>query len=94
MAEITPLPNGVLLHRWTNPTGDEWACAASDHGPMCRLCQPVDGTLAACLENVMDGLFEIVGVAPDGDFQFRVTDEGNRRVRNMINDIAGGTDAD
>lgn len=86
MVEPIELPNGFKLFRWTNQDGEEWACAASDHGPLCRLCQPVTGVLAACLENVMDGLFEIVGVAPDGDFQFRVTDEGRRRVEHMVGD--------
>lgn len=90
--ETRKLANGITLHRWTNPTGDEWACVASDHGPMCRLCQPVDGALAACLENVMDGWFEIVGCDPSGDFQFKVTENGNRRVRQMIGEI-GDSDA-
>lgn len=86
MAEITPLPNGFVLHRWTNPTGDEWACIASDHGPMCRLCQPVTGTLAAILENVMDARMEIAAMNPDGEFQFRLTPEGKRYVEQMTGD--------
>jgi len=86
VAETTKLPNGVTLHRWTNPTGDEWACIASDHGPFCRLCQPVTGTLAALLENVMDARIEIVGAKPDGEFLFRVTEAGERYVEQMIGD--------
>lgn len=82
----TKLPNGITLHRWTNPTGDEWACIASDHGPMCRLCQPVSGTLAALLENVMDVRMEIVGMKSDGEFQFRLTPEGKRYVEHMVGD--------
>lgn len=94
MAETRALPNGITLHRWTNPTGDEWACVASDHGPFCRLCQPVDGTLAACLENVMDGLFEIVSYGPDGQFRFSVTPEGKRRVEHMTGGAGGVTDGE
>lgn len=86
MRETVNLPNGKVLHRWTDADGEDWACAAYDHGPLCRLCQRVSGTLFYCLENVMDGLFEIVGTAPDGDFQFRVTDEGKRRVEHLTGD--------
>jgi len=84
--ETRKLANGITLHRWTNPTGDEWACIANDHGPMCRLCQPVGGTLAALLENVMDVRMEIVGMEPDGEFRFRLTPEGERYVEQMIGD--------
>lgn len=95
MTETIPLPHGITLYRWTNPTGDEWACIASDHGPFCRLCQPVDGTLAACLENVMDGRFEIVSMdSQTGEFQFRVTPEGERQVERMIGDSNQDTSRD
>jgi hypothetical protein len=31
------LPDGRPLHVWLSGTG-MWACAAYDHGPMCRRC--------------------------------------------------------
>lgn len=83
---VENLPNGITLHRWTNRTGDEWACIASDHGPFCRLCQPVTGTLAALLENVMDARMEIVAMEPDGEFRFRLTAAGERYVEQMTKD--------
>lgn len=72
------------LVRWTNRDGQEWACVAYDHGPMCRRCQIVDDTLAACLENVEMGNMEIVGADEDGQFKLRVTEQGEERVRELI----------
>lgn len=76
-------PDGVRLHRWTTRNGVPWACAAYDHGPFCRLCQTVDDALAACLENVDDGLFT-VSADSTGQLQFKVTEAGMRRVKHMI----------
>jgi hypothetical protein len=85
MSESLTLPNGTVLHRWAHASGEEWACIATDHGPFCRLCQPVTGTLAALLENVMDARMEIVGMRPDGEFLFSLTAEGIRQVEHMLN---------
>lgn len=79
-----PLPNGIVLLRWASIDGQEWACIAYDHGPFCRRCQAVDATAIACLENVVDGLFEIVGQDDGGDFILRLTDKGNRRAERLI----------
>jgi hypothetical protein len=81
---VTELPNGKTLHRWTNPTGDEWACVAYDHGPMCRRCQPVTPTFAALLSLVMDGDMEITDCDSAGEFQWRLTVEGDRRAAHLI----------
>jgi hypothetical protein len=89
MSEKFTLPNGKTLHRWT--TGDqEWACTEYDHGTFCRRCVPVTPTMALCLENVVDGLFEIVEQVPGEDFRMRLTDEGNRRVDHLAGDSSGG----
>jgi hypothetical protein len=74
----------VTLHRWRNRDGQEWACAAYDHGPLCRRCQPVDDVMAALLDNVEMGRMEIVGTDGAGDFRFRVTDLGLQHVKGMI----------
>ena len=84
MSEQFSLPNGKTLHRWTNPTGDEWACMEYDHGAFCRRCVPVNPTMALCLENVVDGLFEIVEQIPGEEFVMRLTPEGNRRAEHLI----------
>jgi hypothetical protein len=68
------------LHRWTR-NGQEWACGAYDHGPFCRLCTPVDATLALILKNVDAGRMEFVGTDTDGEMRFRVTPGGQRRDR-------------
>jgi hypothetical protein len=71
--------------RWTNPTGDEWVCAATDHGPFCRLCQRVDinPRLALLLDNVRRGSLMVVGCDSTGDLLFSMTERGNRLVKNM-----------
>lgn len=72
------------LHRWTDRSGQHWACGAYDHGPMCRLCTPVDETLALLLENLDAGRIEFVGTDPDGELQFRVTPGGQRRIDELL----------
>ena len=75
-------PNGVVLQVWESK-GKKWVCAASDHGPLCRLCQPVDEITEACLSSVMDGMM-ICMSDPDGGLLFRVTEAGKRRVGHML----------
>lgn len=72
------------LHRWTDKYGQAWACGAYDHGPMCRLCQPVDGPLAAILANLDLGRIEFVATEPDGELRFRLTPGGQRRVDELL----------
>lgn len=74
------------LHRWTDRDGQDWACAAYDHSPFCRLCQRVDEddeVLRACLDNVDDGTFEVAADA-NGGFLLRVTKKGEKRVEEML----------
>ena len=28
------------LHAWADSSGQDWVCAAYDHGPLCRRCTP------------------------------------------------------
>lgn len=77
------MSESVTVHRWTQD-GQEWICAAYDHGPFCRLCQRVDWVLAACLENVDLGFMKIVGTDPDGQLRLRMTDAGSAKVRTLI----------
>lgn len=73
------------LYRWEQH-GQEWACCAYDHGPMCRRCQPVeDGTTAECLNNVEQGYMEMFDADREG-WQFRVTAQGERRLRELLQD--------
>lgn len=81
------------LRRWTNSRGEQWACGAYDHGPMCRLCQPVDGTLAAILENLDAGRMEFVATEPDGELRFRLTPGGQRRADELLQQIDGEVSA-
>ncbi len=76
------LDGGKRLHFWSRD-GNYWTCMAYDHGPMCRLCQPVDGTMNALLQNVVDGLM-IVKQGPGGEFLFKVTPQGEAQVKRMI----------
>lgn len=69
--------------------GKLWACSVYDHGPMCRLCQEVDGVLNACLVNVIDGRMTCRQDG-DGEFQFKVTRAGEDAVRAMLD--GGGSD--
>lgn len=79
------------LHRWIQDD-QEWACAAYDHGPFCRLCQRVDGTLRHLLENVDAGFMEVVGARSDGDVEFRLTPAGEERARSLIKGMGGDPD--
>ena len=66
------------IHAWSSGA-QRWACVAYDHGPMCRLCQPVEETLGNqwffdCLKACGDG--ELVARADtDGKFIFTVRAE-------------------
>lgn len=81
----------TTLHRWTE-FGKEWACACYDHGAFCRLCQPVEGTLALLLGHVDNGLMEVVGAASDGDIRFRLTPAGEAAARDAITRMGGDPD--
>lgn len=92
---VTPgsyrLNNERTLHVWLGGTEDEpllWACSVYDHGPMCRLCQEVDGMLNACLVNVLDGRMECDQDA-NGNFHFKVTPAGADALKAMIKRAAG-----
>lgn len=83
----------TALHRWTQRDGDEWACAVYDHGPHCRLCQPVVETLAAIFENVDAGNMEFDHVdGATGELSFRMTDQGQERAREAIRRMGGDPD--
>lgn len=76
------------LHRWTDRDGTEWACAAYDHGPMCRLCQivhPDDEVLRSCLANVDAGCF-LVRADADGCFEFTTTEQGDNYAIDLMTD--------
>jgi hypothetical protein len=80
--EIIHQQDGPDVHVWTS--GDDlWACAAADHGPLCRLCQRVDEVLDGLLENVREGNM-IVRVGGDGQMKFSLTEQGNARSEEMI----------
>lgn len=88
MDETYELPNGKTLHRWTtDSTGERWACMSYGHGPMCRRCQPVDGTLDALLQNAIDGYMEARQNPDTAEFEFKMTDEGNRQAAKLISEI-------
>lgn len=97
---ITPddydLGDGKTLHVWITGDGTEnaemWACCAPDHGPFCRLCQPVDGTTNALLIAVIDGNLEIQQDA-DGGFLLKITKAGEHMVRNLMIDLDPGEEA-
>lgn len=80
---VIELPDGQRLHRWANPDGQEWACMAYDHGPMCRLCRPVDETLAALLEHVEEGR-ALPRQRPDGEFEFKLTQKGVAAAEDLL----------
>jgi hypothetical protein len=72
------------IHMWEQSgTGERWACCAYDHGPMCRLCQPVDEMLGALLESCADGDM-LARAEPDGQFTFKSTAKGNAKAENLI----------
>lgn len=73
------------LHRWTQSDG-EWACAAYDHGPFCRMCQPVapdDSVLRGCLDTVDSGAMEVRTLAT-GELEFKMTEAGTARARETV----------
>ena len=74
------------LHRWTGSDGQEWACGVYDHGPFCRLCQPVEGALALILANVDEGLMEFANATSSGELRFRLTEEGEQRADALVRD--------
>jgi 5,10-methenyltetrahydromethanopterin hydrogenase len=80
------LSGGKILHRWTDQQGQSWACMQYDHGPMCRLCQPVVEVLEACLQNLVDGMME--ARQTEQGFEFKMTDEGNRQAAKLIRELA------
>jgi hypothetical protein len=64
---------GHTLYRWSSH-GEEWACAAYDHGPFCRLCQAVaDPQTRALLDAVERGRLA-VHAASNGALVFEVRD--------------------
>lgn len=72
------------IHVWEEPVeGQVWACCAYDHGPFCRLCQRVDETLMALLQNVQQGMMD-AKAGPDGEFQFKMTVKGTAKVEDTI----------
>jgi hypothetical protein len=75
-------PDLPPIHVWTNKAGETWACAAADHGPMCRLCRRVGDTLGALLENVRDGNMT-ARVDAKGEFQFKTTAKGDATKRKI-----------
>lgn len=81
----------MRLHRWTQNDG-EWACAVYDHGPMCRLCQPVDATLRTFLDMIDTGETELVSVDKHGEMQFRLTEKGIAHARVVIERMGGDPD--
>ena len=84
---MNPEEGPITLHRWTTSAGEEWACGVYDHGPMCRLCQRVEGTLAGILENVDRGYMRFVGVDSVGELSFQLTTLGNAAAEEMIGDV-------
>ena len=89
------MPADRTLYRWIDSDGKEWACGAYDHGPLCRLCQQVDGTFHACLENVEQGRFEWQ-INSEGEFRFRLTAAGTAAADQLcaelgitLRDLAG-----
>lgn len=88
---VYELDDDKRLHVWITG-GDEpqmWACCVYDHGPFCRLCQPVDGLLNACLTNVIDGRFTC-SQKSDGEFEFSITQAGKDAVRAMAREDFDG----
>lgn len=82
------------LHRWTQRDGAEWACAAYDHGPLCRLCtrvDPDDETLRAMLQHVENGNMT-VQTGSDGELLFKMTDKGNEAARVLIESLGADPD--
>jgi hypothetical protein len=68
---------GHEVRRWGGPDrpNGEWACAVYDHGPFCRLCQPVDPGLRLLLDRAEAGELT-VSTDSTGAFAFAATPEG------------------
>lgn len=79
------------IYVWDNGADQVWACCAYDHGPMCRLCQPVDETLLALLQNVASGNM-LARAKPDGEFEFKMTVKGNAAAENLVHATVEGAD--
>lgn len=78
--EIFPTGEGALLvHVW-NADNQTWACAAYDHGPLCRLCQRVDEITWELLGLVKRGEMTMRSEL-DGSFSFRLTPDGEAHAK-------------
>lgn len=75
--------SGHTLYLW--PQGLEvWTCCAYDHGPFCRLCHKVEDEVElALIKHVFDGNMQ-VRCNPDGEYQFKVTEQGQARVEDLL----------
>lgn len=82
------LADGADLRVWTNPTGDRWACAAPGHSAFCRLCQPVDEITEAMLNATLEGWMEVRHDLTTGEFEFRLTPEGERCASDLIKQLS------
>lgn len=85
-----PLGEGgerVSLQYWTDANGDDWACAAYDHGPFCRLCTKVEDDVTRTMLGLVRTGESEVRTTREGDLQFRLTDSGLRKVKFLM-DVA------
>lgn len=83
------LQGGRKLYRWFDCDENEWACAVYDHGPFCRLCQPVDETTHILLGLVESGDCDLKTEA-NGEFKLKLTPKGTRKAMKMLRDLAEG----
>lgn len=83
-------PDGYpTVYVWET-VGQVWACCATDHGPMCRLCQRVDDQVFADLLSACSDGLVLLDAGADGQFKCRLTDKGTARVEDYTgNDPAG-----
>lgn len=72
-----------MLHRWTQD-GQEWACAVYDHGPFCRLCHRVEGDTEHAMLDAVEAGDLLLRVSADGSFMYALSDQGETRVRDLI----------
>lgn len=73
--------DGSRLHLIFN-NGGTFACAAQDHGPFCRLCQPVSRTTELLITLIIDGCL-ICRSGVDGELEFKLTEKGEQRVKEL-----------